>query len=104
LTVAAAWHDEDLVSTTPIGTPIDPANLAKAYGRLCAEAGIGHRRFHAVRHSAATIMLASGTPLEVISKPLGHAGYAITTGIYPKMGDESQHQAASSMDAALAGA
>jgi integrase len=34
-------------------------------------AGIKRRRFPALRHSAATIMLATGTPLEVISNTLG---------------------------------
>ncbi|MGI9576664.1 MAG: tyrosine-type recombinase/integrase [Microthrixaceae bacterium] len=98
------WVDTDHVFTTPIGTPVDPDNLTKAFHRLCDEAGIGHRRFHALRHSAATIMHAAGVPLEVISKTLGHAGYSITADIYARVGEELARRAASDMDRALSGA
>lgn len=59
---------------------------------------------HALRHSAAAIMLASGDPLEVISKTLGHSGYAITADIYAKVGDTLKRQAADDMNRALTGA
>jgi integrase len=104
LAAGSAWHNTGYVFTTPLGTPLDPNNLTNTFGRLCEAAGIGDRRFHALRHSAATIMLANGTPLEVISKTLGHAGYAITADIYAKVGHELQRQAAASMNAVLAGA
>jgi integrase len=49
-------------------------------------------------------MLACGTPLEVISKVLGHSGYAITADIYAKVGEQLQRQAADALDRAFAGA
>jgi integrase len=42
----------------------------------------GTLRFHALRHTAATVALAQGVPLEVISRQLGHAGYGITADVY----------------------
>ena len=48
-------------------------------------------------------MLASGIPLEVISKTLGHAGYAITADVYAKVGENLERQAANDMDRALSG-
>ena len=98
------WVDTDHVFRTPIGTPVDPDNLTKAFHRLGDEAGIGHRRFQTLRHSAATIMHAAGVPLEVISKTLGPAGYSITADIYAKVGEELERQAANDMDRALSGA
>lgn len=99
LAAGAAWVDEDYVFTTSVGTPIDPQNLLRSFQRLCETAGIGRRRFHALRHSAATLMLAQGVPLAVISNVLGHSGIAITADVYARVGAELHQQAADAMDA-----
>lgn len=97
--VGPAWRDTGFIFTTPIGTPIDPRNLTRRYHELTIRAGLGRRRFHALRHSAATLMLAQGVPLEVISATLGHAGLAITADVYAKVTRGLQRQAADAMDA-----
>jgi integrase len=89
------------VFTTEIGTPIDPDNLQRAWRKMTAKAGLGPLRFHALRHSAATVALAHGVPLEVISRQLGHAGYAITSDVYAHVGTAAQRDAADTMQAAL---
>jgi integrase len=63
---ARSWADNDWVFTTPIGTVIDPANLAKWFSDHCKAAGLGHRNLHQLRHSAATIMLAQDVPLHEV--------------------------------------
>jgi integrase len=95
------WQGEGHVFTTPIGTPIDPRNLTTEFHRICTKAGLGQRRFHALRHSAATLMLAQGVPLAVISDVLGHASYAITADVYARVGEELKSEAAAAMDLAL---
>ena len=47
--------------------------------RLCEQAGLGHWPPHELRHSGASLMLAQGTPLHVVSEVLGHASIAITS-------------------------
>jgi len=91
----------DYVFTTPIGSPIDPRNLTRHCHALTEKAGLGHGGFHALRHSAATIMLSMGVPLEVISRTRGHARYAITADIYAHVGSDLQRRAADAMDRAL---
>jgi integrase len=76
-------------------------NLTRRYHGLTERAGLGHGRFHALRHSAATIAHALGVPLEVISKTLGHAGYAITADIYAHVGNKVERDAADAMDRAF---
>jgi integrase len=77
--------------------------VTRWFHELCAQATIPRRRFHALRHSAATLMLAQRTPLEVISKTLGHAGYSITADVYAHVVPQLQREAADAMDRALAG-
>lgn len=101
LAAGPMWEGTGHVFTTATGNPLDPDNLNRSFRKLCAEAGIGHRRFHALRHSAATLMLAQGVPLAVISNTLGHSSYAITADVYARVGRELQQQAADAMDAAL---
>jgi integrase len=101
LAAGELWQDRGHIFATPVGTPVDPDNLTKQFHALCEQAGIARRRFHALRHSAATLMLAMGTPLEVISKTLGHAGYAITADVYARVVPQLQREAAEAMDRAL---
>lgn len=58
----------------------------------------GRRRFHASRHTAATLLLNAGVPLEVVSATLGHASLAITADVYAKVRSELQRGAATAMD------
>ena len=46
-------------------------------------------------------MLAQGVPLEVISRTLGHAGYAITADVYAHVEDQLLRTGADAMDFAL---
>jgi integrase len=104
LLIGSEWQDTGYVFTTPIGTPLDPRNLTARFQTLCESAGLGRVRFHALRHTAATLMLNNGVPLEVISATLGHSSYAITADIYAKVAPTLQRGAADTMDGLLAGA
>jgi site-specific recombinase XerD len=91
LVAGPAWTESNLVFTTQKGIPIDPDNFAHYFRRLCARAGLGHWTLHELRHSAASIMLAQGTPLYVVSEVLGHASVAITKDVYGHLiGGEKQ--------------
>jgi integrase len=100
---APLWGDPDLVFTTTIGTRIHRRNVLRWWHDLTIRAGVGRRRFHASRHTAATLMLNNGVPLEVVSATLGHAGLAITADVYAKVRPKLQRTAADTMDAVLGG-
>jgi integrase len=82
LSAEQEWTDSGLVFTTPAGTPIDPDNFARYFHRICKKAELGHWTPHELRHSTASIMLAQGTPLWVVSEVLGHASVVITKDVY----------------------
>jgi integrase len=102
LAAGSRWQDSGHVFTTPFGGPIDPDTLVKRdYHEITTAAGLGRLCFHALRHTAATLMLGEGVALEVISRTLGHAGYAITADVYAHVGPKVQRQAAEAIDRAL---
>jgi integrase len=99
-----AWQDRDgLVFTDAVGRPLDPSKVSRDFGRARDGAGVPRVRFHDLRHSAATTLLAAGVPLAVISEWLGHSGIAITAAAYAAVVPELLTEAASAMDRALGG-
>jgi integrase len=101
LALGPLWTDTGHVFTTATGTPLDPRNVNRWWSALCERAGVGHRRFHAARHTAATLMLDQGVPLEVVSAVLGHAGLAITADVYAKVGMDAKRRALATLAAKL---
>jgi integrase len=73
LAAGDAWRNTlDLVFTTPIGTPLDSANVTHTFQRHLAAAGLPRKRFHDLRHTCASLLLASGEQPLVVSRMLGH--------------------------------
>jgi integrase len=93
LALGPLWTNTGHVFTTSTGTPLDPRNVNRWWSALCERARVGHRRFHAARHTAATLLLEEGVPLEVVSAVLGHAGLAITADVYAKVGMDAKRRA-----------
>jgi len=102
------WQDRGLVFTTYEGRPLSASHVVNgSFRRVCTAAGIPFAtragrglRFHDLRHSAATLLLAQGVPQRVVMEQLGHSTLAMTqryTHVLPSlMGD-----AAAAMDRAL---
>ena len=64
-------------------------------------AGLGHLRFHDLRHTAATLMLAGGVHPKVASEMLGHSTVAITLNLYSHVTRTMGRQAARTMEEIL---
>lgn len=91
----------DLVFRTAIGGAIDPDNFRTLTYRLTEAAGIGRWSPHALRHAAATMLLAQGVPLKTISETLGHSSIRVTADVYAHLADEARAAAADAAEAAL---
>jgi integrase len=91
----AYWQDWGLVFANEIGRPMEAGNLTNRYFRpLLRVAGLPVIRFHDLRHTAATLMLAGNTPIKVASMMLGHSQTAFTMDKYMHVTIEMQLQAA----------
>jgi integrase len=71
--------------------------------RFAARFGPGPWHPHELRHSGASLMLAQGTPLHVVSEVLGHASIAVTKDVYGHLLEGDKRAAAESMSRALLG-
>jgi site-specific recombinase XerD len=97
------WQEHGLIFASEVGTPMDPDNFSHSFSRLCERAGLGHWHPHELRHSGASLMLAQGTPLHVVSEVLGHASIAITKDVHGHLLEGDKRAAAESMSRALFG-
>ena len=69
--------------------------------RICEAAGLGHWSIHELRHSCASLLLAMGVPLEVVSDTLGHASIRVTMDVYGHLLAPARMHAAEAMSRAL---
>ncbi|TMR90751.1 tyrosine-type recombinase/integrase [Nonomuraea basaltis] len=89
-----AWVDSGRVFTKEDGSPLRPEHVSERFGTLSSRTGLPPVRFHDLRHGAATMLLAAGVPIKVISETLGHATSAFTSDVYTSVAEELQEQAA----------
>ncbi|MGA8296726.1 MAG: tyrosine-type recombinase/integrase [Acidimicrobiales bacterium] len=101
LALGDAWQDTGLVFTNEIGAPLDPSNFRRTFDRVAVKAGLAGWHPHELRHSCASILLAQGVPLEVVSRVLGHSSIRITADVYGHILDPQREKAAEAMSAAL---
>ena len=62
--------------------PIEPRVYRNFFNQLTDAAGVRRLKFHGLRHSFATLMVASKADIKTVSSILGHSGVGITMDIY----------------------
>lgn len=72
----------ELVFTTVSGEPLSPTYVSRHFDRLVAKHGLTRIRLHDLRHTSASIGLASGESLVEVSRRLGHSTITITADTY----------------------
>ncbi|GAB3615891.1 site-specific integrase [Okibacterium endophyticum] len=95
------WNENGLVFTTSIGTIIEPTNLRRSFDAAIERAGVRRIRFHDLRHTCASLLLAEGVPMRVVMEILGHSAMGITSDIYAHVMPSALTNAATAIDNAL---
>ena len=96
------WHEHDLVFPSSVGTLMEPGNLYRQFKAVLKRAGLPTTtRFHDLRHSCATLLLAQGVPLVVVRDMLGHTQISTTADIYGHVLPETHRHAVDDLDRLL---
>ena len=101
LAAGARWRDSGLVFTTTIGTTIDKSRLHKDFKAILRAAELPDIRYHDLRHTAATLLLAQGVDPRTIMETLGHSQISLTMNTYAHVMPALQREAAAKMDEIL---
>ncbi len=65
-----------------LGNMISPNYVTQHFHYIVTKSGLKHLRFHDLRHSCASLLLANDIPMKAIQEWLGHSNFAITANLY----------------------
>lgn len=101
LRLGPIWQDQGFVFTNETGGPVHVNSLMHYFRKLIAAADVPTIRFHDLRHTSATLLLAEGVHPKIVQERLGHADISMTLNRYSHVMPGMQRQAADTLDAAL---
>ena len=93
--------DESFVCAREDGRPLQPQTLTHEWKRLVAKTGLPRIRFHDLRHTHATALLASGVHPKIASERLGHSKVGMTLDLYSHVLPGMQEDAVAKVDAVM---
>ncbi len=97
------FNSSGYVFIDEMGAPWNPDSISSLYRRITIGTGLSGLRFHDLRHSAGSILIAAGISIPVVSEILGHADPAVTMRVYAHALKNSQSAAADVMDKEVGG-
>jgi integrase len=98
LKIADIWQDGNYLFTTWDGTIMHPDTPSSWFIGFLKKNGLPHIKFHALRHSSATILLGNNIPIKNVSARLGHSNSTITMNIYAHAIESVDRKAADKLD------
>jgi len=90
-----------LVFGTIEGAPLSPDNLSRDWRRVVAALDLPRVKLHALRHSHASALIASGLDVLTVSRRLGHGSPVVTLSTYAHLFAKTDYQAADAIEASL---
>jgi integrase len=95
------WQENDLVFPSRIGTPLEPDNLRRSWGRIRKTANLGDVRFHDIRHTCVSLLLDLGVPPHIVRDIVGHSDIEVTMTIYAHAALDEKRKALKKLGDAL---
>jgi integrase len=93
------YEDNDLVFCLENGKPLDGTNLTKRFKALAKKHGHPEMRFHDLRHTCATLLLAAGVDPKKVQDILGHESFNTTMDVYGHVLPSMQREAMDKLNA-----
>jgi len=88
------WKGTGRVFTAEDGGHIHPDSLTRWFATFIKRSGLPKVSVHSLRHTYASLMIADGIPLVVVSRRLGHAQVSTTSNIYSHVIQDADEKAA----------
>jgi integrase len=101
--VFAKEHEHIQKPAAALGQPC-PSLPDRQFQQVAKGAGVKRIKFHGLRHSAATLLLGVGVPVQVVAERLGHAQTSMTLDVYTHALPDMQRDAAEKLGALLTSA
>lgn len=101
LAAGEAYHDAGYLLANELGEPYHPDTISGWFDDAGKAAKVRRIRLHDTRHTSASLMLASGVPVKVVSEMLGHASPTITLSIYAHVLPGMAEEAGAALSSAL---
>jgi integrase len=98
-----AWTDTGAIFTREDGTVYHPQSVSGAFERAVARSGLPVIRFHDLRHTHASLLLAAGVHPKVVQERLGHSSISITLDLYSHVAPGMQEEAAERLGSIIFG-
>ena len=95
------WIDTDRLFTQWNGLPIYPDTVTDWFSKFIKRNDLPYVTLHSLRHTNATLMIAEGMDVCVVSKRLGHASSSTTLNIYAHALQSKDKVAADSLENVL---
>ncbi len=103
LRAGPAWIETGRIFTTVRGDYLNGSTVTHRFQQRLAEVGLDARKFHHLRHGAASLLLAQGASMRVVMEQLGHSLIALTMNTYAHIAPQLLRDAADKLEAALGG-
>ena len=91
----------DYIFVNDIGDLINPDRVSQTFATILKKNHLKHIRFHDLRHSCASLLVANGVPMKNIQEWLGHSNFNTTADIYSHLDFSSKVQSANVISNAL---
>lgn len=101
LRLGGIWQDCGFVFTNRSGGSLHVNSLGAAFKSVTATSKLPIIRFHDLRHTSATLLLAQGVHPKIVQERLGHADISMTLNRYSHVTPDMQRSAADTLDAAF---
>ena len=80
-----------------MGNLLKPDYLSNSFQIILQNYHLRRIRFHDLRHSCASLLLANGVPMKMIQEWLGHSDFSTTANIYSHLDYASEVSSAEAM-------
>jgi integrase len=101
LRIGVRLTDDHHVFIGEDGAAVYPSSVTRSFSRFLRRDGLPQIRFHDLRHSHATHLLAAGVHPKIAQERLGHSNIGITLDTYSHVLPGMQEDAVAKVDAAI---